>query len=156
MPSTTHDPSCWRPSSHIRPLAIGIARRDDRILVAAVCQDDGTVKGWRPFGGGIEHGERSAEAVVRELHEELGAHVEVGERLGVIENIYTHHGVVGHEVVFVHEMNMPEPGLASEDAFVFHEDSGVPGRGEWRPLDAFMRSNGDVLFPEGLLELLRP
>jgi lysophospholipase len=43
----------WRPRQEIRPVAIGLLRDGDRLLVAEVPNDDGSVKGWRPLGGGI-------------------------------------------------------------------------------------------------------
>ncbi len=39
-------------------------------------------------GGGVESGESLDEAVVRELHEELGAEVEVVAKLGVVSDFY--------------------------------------------------------------------
>jgi hypothetical protein len=50
----------WRPKPFIRPVAIGVIRRGDELLVAAVADDGGTINGWRPPGGTIEPGERAA------------------------------------------------------------------------------------------------
>jgi len=62
----------WRPHPIVRPVAIGVVRRGDQLLVVAVCDDAGAIKGWRPLGGTIELGERAAEALRREFVEELG------------------------------------------------------------------------------------
>jgi ADP-ribose pyrophosphatase YjhB (NUDIX family) len=61
----------WRPAPVIRPIAIGVIRRDDRLLVMAVRDDHDNLKGWRPLGGTIEFGERAADALKREFIEEL-------------------------------------------------------------------------------------
>jgi hypothetical protein len=52
--------STWRPPSIVRPIAVGVVRRRDELLLMAVRDDDGTLKGWRPLGGAIEFGERAA------------------------------------------------------------------------------------------------
>ena len=50
----------WRPKPCIRALAIGVVRRGEELLVVAVADDAGVIKGWRPLGGTIELGERAA------------------------------------------------------------------------------------------------
>lgn len=106
----------------------------------------------RMLGGGIELGERSEEAVVREIREELGVELMAPRLLGVVENIFEFGGETGHEVVFVYggradrleEVVPPEGGT-------FH-DGDVPIRVEWRPLDD---AGADVpLYPDGVAGLL--
>jgi hypothetical protein len=46
--------SRWRPVEAVRVVAIGIARRDDRMLAVEVLDDDDALKGWRPPGGGVD------------------------------------------------------------------------------------------------------
>ena len=55
----------------IRALVICIFQKDDSILVA---EGYDPVKGenfYRPIGGGIEYGEKSTEALMREVREKL-------------------------------------------------------------------------------------
>ena len=50
-----------------------------------------TVKGSafaRPLGGGIDFGETSQDAIVREIREELGAELTDARLLGIVENIF--------------------------------------------------------------------
>jgi 8-oxo-dGTP pyrophosphatase MutT (NUDIX family) len=57
----------------------------------------------RPIGGGIEFGEHSRDAVLREIREEVGAEVGRLELIGVLESIFTYEGALGHELVFVYD-----------------------------------------------------
>ncbi len=140
----------WRPRSHIRPIVIGLFRRDDRLLSAAVTEDDGAVKGWRPLGGGINFGETAECALAREMREELGATIGSITRLAVLENLFTHHGAQGHEIVFVLTANFVDPGLAADEDFVL-EDGGVRSRAAWVPISEF-RTRREYLLPAGLIE----
>jgi 8-oxo-dGTP pyrophosphatase MutT (NUDIX family) len=88
-------------TTRIRPIAVCLFRNENRILVS---EGFDTVKQYyyyRPLGGGIEYGESSREAIVREIQEELGARVENLQLLGVLENIFVYEGQLGHEIVFV-------------------------------------------------------
>ena len=62
----------WRPCPSIRAISIGVVRRGEEVLVVAVRDDAGAIKGWRPLGGAIEFGERANEALNREIEEEVG------------------------------------------------------------------------------------
>ncbi len=145
--------SHWRPAPQIRPKAIGILWRGDAILVCAVPNDDGTTKGWRPLGGTIEFGETAAQTLKRELFEEIGATVSIGAQLGVIENIYTHQGEPGHEIMFVYKANLIDPGLATAETCVVIEDNGSRHCAAWVPIGDFT-SGDQLLFPKGLFALL--
>jgi 8-oxo-dGTP pyrophosphatase MutT (NUDIX family) len=79
----------WRPHPIVRPVAIGVFRRGDQLLVVAMCDDAGAIKGWRPPSGTIE---RAAEALRREFTEELGREITEPRLITVIENLYEHHG----------------------------------------------------------------
>ena len=53
---------------------------------------------WALPGGRVEPGEPAALAVVREMLEETGEHIECGELLYVVENFFEHKGTPQHEV----------------------------------------------------------
>lgn len=107
----------WRPRGVIRPVAIGVPFSGGAILAAAVTEDDGTRKGWRPLGGGIEFGETAEAAVLREFHEELQARARVLRRIGIIENLFEHHDAQGHEIVFAFELALEDAGIAKKESF---------------------------------------
>ena len=62
-----------------RVAAYAVIIRDDRILLARLAPRISPDELWTLPGGGIEHGEHPRDAVVREVHEETGLDVTVGE-----------------------------------------------------------------------------
>lgn len=105
----------------------------------------------RLLGGGVEPGERSEAAVVREISEELGASLLDPTLVGVLENIFVFDGDPGHEVVFVYSGRLAEGDHVPVEGGTY-ADNGVPMRVEWRPLDD---AGVDVpLYPDGVRELL--
>ncbi len=149
MENLTH---YWRPRQSIRAISLGLPICDGRLLVSAVTEDDGRTKGWRPLGGGIDFGESAEAAVLRELAEEIHAEAKIVTRLGVFENIYSHQGQQGHEVVFAFEVELISFGLAAADEFVL-EDGEFRDRAAWIPLNDFQNGN-ETLLPDGLLPLV--
>src|SRR5262249_25090925 len=76
---------CDRMSNEVRRVAICVFRHADRILVA---RGHDALKGqhfMRPLGGRIEFGELAADALRREIREELNAEIHEPELLGVLE-----------------------------------------------------------------------
>jgi 8-oxo-dGTP pyrophosphatase MutT (NUDIX family) len=140
-------------SSAIRPIAIGVVRRGRELLVFNAVDSVKGERFHRPLGGGIEFGERSDEAVVRELREETGFEVRVESRLGVLENVFTHEGREWHEICFVFDVSFADPSAYDCETFeVVETVSGVEVRlpAVWVDPDAL----DAPLYPDGLRELL--
>jgi len=106
----------------------------------------------RLLGGGVEMGESSEAAVVREIAEELGATLVDPRLLGVLENVFTYDGEPGHEVVFVYAGRLAEGDVVPLEG-AWYEDVGVPMWVEWRPCDAD-DAGALPLYPDGLGRLL--
>jgi 8-oxo-dGTP diphosphatase len=66
-----------------RIAAYAVCRQDDQVLLARFVSRDGSDRHWTLPGGGIMHAEDPYRAVVREVAEETGYHVEVKGLLGV-------------------------------------------------------------------------
>jgi ADP-ribose pyrophosphatase YjhB (NUDIX family) len=137
----------------IRPVALCVIRRGSEILVF---EGHDTVKGetfHRPLGGGVEFGETGAEAVARELREELGA-VLVGLRhLGTLENIFTYEGRAGHEIAFIYEADFADLGFYDRERLPVVEDGHDVVEAVWKPVAAFL-DGSLILYPTGILDLL--
>lgn len=138
----------------IRPLAICVFRRGDRILVSENYDPTREETFYRPLGGGIEFGERSIEAARREIREELGAEVRNLRLLGVLENIFTFGGRPGHEVVFVFDAAFEDPSFYERRELTGYEGEDEPFTVVWKRLSDF-GPGGPPLYPEDLLDLLR-
>jgi 8-oxo-dGTP pyrophosphatase MutT (NUDIX family) len=143
----------WRPQSTIRLKVIGIAFSENRILVCEVLNDERTLKGWCPLGGGVNFGETSEEALRREFMEELGCQLTILDKPIFCENIFEHQGVKGHEIVLIFPVILNDSNLYKKVRFQIKEDSGSLHWVEWVELDRF-KHNKDVLFPSSLLSHL--
>lgn len=140
--------------NQIRPIALCVFLNNNRILVF---EGHDPVKGetfYRPLGGGIEFGERSEDAVRRELKEELNVDITDLKYLGILENIFTFNSGSYHEVVLVFDGTLIEPGLYEQALIPGKEANGDDIRAMWKSLDEFEPGNL-ILYPDGLLNLLR-
>lgn len=140
-------------NGQIRAIAICVFRKGDSILV---CEGFDEVKQdyyFRPMGGGIEYGETSFNAIKREVLEEIGASMTNIHFLGAVENIFTHNGNLGHEIVFVYDAEFVEKTFYEKSSFVGYEDNGAAFTLHWKPISDF-KSNGLRLVPEDLVTLL--
>jgi len=137
----------------IRPLALGIFRHAGRLLVF---EGHDPIKGeafYRPLGGGIEFGETGAQALAREIREEIGAEVTNVRYIGLCENIFTYAGEIGHEIVLLYEAELADRSLYERDVIEVVEPGGVTFKAFWPPLSDF--ADGRVpLYPDGLFALL--
>lgn len=137
----------------IRPLAIGIFRRGNEILVFEGYDPSKDQVFYRPLGGAIEFGEYGYQALAREMGEEVGTGVADLRYLGVCENIFVYDGETGHEIVLVYEGNLADRSLYERRSFTGHEDDGTPFTAVWKSLE-FFRQGQAPLYPDGLLALL--
>ncbi len=144
----------WRPRQQICVKAIGLLWHGPRLLAAEVINEDGTLKGVRPLGGGVRFGETWQAALRREYREELGLEVRVTGAPIVLENIFDHAGAIGHEVVFAADIAVVSGTLPTHGAIPFHEADGSAWQARWFDFDALDGAGGVPLFPAGLKQAL--
>ncbi|MEH7380927.1 NUDIX hydrolase [Bacillus sp. JJ1533] len=137
----------------IRPIVICVFKKNDSILVAEGYDSVRKDYYYRPIGGGIEFGESSSEALVREIQEEIKADITDINYLGTLENIFTYNGDTGHEMVVVYDAAFVNKSFYQTDFFEGIEDNGTIIKIYWKPLSDFQ--NGKLrLVPESLLRLI--
>lgn len=143
----------WRPADTIRVKALALIWQDDALLLSEVFDDTGKVTGVRPLGGTVEFGEPWRDALQREFLEELGARITLLENHFVMENLYEHHGVTGHEIVFLCHAHFADGSFYRQDTFSYLESDETHGTALWMSLDEIVARQLE-LYPTGLREQL--
>ncbi|WP_421983680.1 NUDIX hydrolase [Roseibium sp.] len=141
----------WRPANTITVKALALIWQDDALLLSDVYDDSGRATGMRPLGGTVEFGEPWRDALQREFLEELGAQITLLDSQFVIENLFEHHGVPGHEIVFLCHAHFTDNRFYRQDSLVFEESDETDGMAKWVSL-AEMDAKGLELYPTGLRE----
>lgn len=121
----------------IRPLVICIFHNKGSILVAKGMDPKSGKSFYRPIGGGIEYGERSEDALVREVKEEINAEIDCIHYLGTVENIFTYNGELGHEIVQVYDASFVDQSFYHKSKFIGIEDNGVEFEIMWKSIEDF-------------------
>ena len=141
-------------AGRIRPIAICLFRHGARVLVSESYDSIKQDYFCRPLGGGIEFGETSRAAIVREIKEEIGAAVENLRLVGVLENIFVYEGQHGHEIVFVYDAEFVDKTLYEQTEIDYcWPEAEAWCKAVWRSL-AELKQNNIRLVPEGLTALL--
>ncbi|MER0237132.1 NUDIX domain-containing protein [Fulvimarina sp. MAC8] len=145
--------SAWSPPQRIRPIAIGLIVEDGHALLMEVRDRSGTLKGFRPVGGGIEFGEAAGHALTREFQEELGWKPLDLQFITVCENLFEHNGSPGHEIVFVFKGRRPNDAPPPDHRTrIDFEDHGTPTSIRWVRAGDLA---GTPLFPDQIAPLLK-
>ena len=92
----------------IRPIVLGIAKKDNKVLVSEGYDKVKDEKFYRSIGGGIEFLENSTDALKREFKEELNIDINVGDFLGISENIFTYNGKNAHELIMFYNVDIKD------------------------------------------------
>lgn len=137
-----------------------IAIHDGRVLLHRSEADSF----WVMPGGRVEFGESAADALVRELREEIGVDARVERLLWVVENFFQHNGAEHHELGMYFLTAMPAhwPHLRDDAPFDGFEQT-VRLIYQWFPLallpeivlyPAFLRSTLQAL-PENTVHIVQ-
>ncbi|MBE9157645.1 NUDIX hydrolase [Nodosilinea sp. LEGE 06152] len=138
--------------ARIRPISICLLRRGEEILVHE-SYDSVKERGFaRPLGGGIDFGETSADAAIREIKEELGVDITGVVLLGIVENIFVYEGAPGHEIVFVYDGRFVDESLYEQESLMAMEGK-RQFEAVWRSPSA-LRTGPHRLVPEQLWDFL--
>ncbi|NOZ62417.1 MAG: NUDIX domain-containing protein [Calditrichaeota bacterium] len=138
---------------YIRPVALGIFKKNDEILVFRGHDFHSNEDFYRPLGGGIEFGETGSKALKREIMEEMGAEIGNVEYLATLENIFSLNNQTGHEIVLVYRADFSEAEIYQRKKFQITEDDLEPYDACWKNLKEF-ETDEAILYPEGILEII--
>jgi len=130
----------------IRPVALLLAAKNNKILVIAANDYVKNEDFYRLIGGGIEFGETGAEALKREVKEEIKAEIKNIKYLGIIENIFNFEGKKMHELTLVYRADFKDKNI--------YKKQNIKILDSWHPQKAYWLNKKAVLkakfYPEGL------
>lgn len=128
----------------IRPIALGIAIKNNKLLVS---EGIDTVKKqifYRCLGGGIEFLEKSEDALKREFLEEINKNIIVKNFLGISENIFTYEGKKAHELILFYSIEVSDEDYQEEYKVI--DDNGE-SIAKWIDIDEFKKKK-KIIYPE--------
>ena len=106
----------------IRPIVLGLAIKDNKLLVSEGFDKVKNQTFYRCLGGGIEFLEKSTDALKREFKEEINIDIVIKDFLGISENIFTYEDKNAHELVFYYNINILAEDYKEE--YIVTDDNG--------------------------------
>ena len=119
--------------SRQRIAAYAVITRGDEILLCRLAPKVASRETWHLPGGGVDFGEHPADAVVREVHEETGLEVAVGEVAHVASAITGQNSTPRHAVRLYYDAVLVDPANATPSV---QEVDGSTIDARWFPLEA--------------------
>ena len=134
----------------IRPIVLGIVKRENKILVSEGYDKVKNEVFYRCIGGGIEFLEDSKDALKREFKEELNIDISVGEFLGISENIFTYNGKNAHELILFYNVDINDRDY-KEEYHIIDDNSETDAM--WIDINKF-KNNELKIYPEQMFKYL--
>ena len=130
-------------SKKMTDVAAAVIFRDNKVFIARRSEGQRLAGFWEFPGGKIEQGESGAEAIIREIKEELGITVQVG---GFIGQCVHHYGTWSIRLM-VYECDWVSGRLVPK----VHDDTAWVGADE---LDSYSLAPADIHFVEAVREII--
>lgn len=134
----------------IRPIVLGLAIRNNKILVSEGFDKVKKQTFYRCLGGGIEFLEKSTDALKREFMEETQIDIIVKNFIGISENIFTYNGKNAHELVLYYSIDIPDEYY--KDEYIVNDDHGQC-KATWIDINEF-KNKQKILYPEDVFKYL--
>lgn len=134
----------------IRPIALGLAIKNNKLLVGEGFDSVKQETFYRCLGGGIEFLEKSETALKREFLEEINANITINNFLGISENIFTFNGKKAHELILFYSVDISEKDF-KEEYYILDEDNS--GKAIWVDIDEF-KNNEKILYPRDVFKYI--
>ncbi|GLU53148.1 NUDIX hydrolase [Dyadobacter frigoris] len=116
----------------------GVAIHDGKLLLHKTLTDNF----WSLPGGRVDMFEFSRETLLREMLEEIGKTISVGNLLWIVENFFEYNDIKHHEIGFYYQMEITD--LQNQDDFIIKEDE-TELLFHWREIDNI---NPESIYPE--------
>ena len=134
----------------IRPIVLGLAIKDNKLLVSEGFDKVKNQTFYRCLGGGIEFLEKSTDALKREFLEEININIIIKNFLGITENIFTYEGKNAHELVMYYNIDISNEDYKEE--YIVNDDNGQ-SKATWIDIDEFKNGN-KILYPKEVFKYL--
>lgn len=134
----------------IRPIVLGIAIKNNKLLVQEGFDSVKNQTFYRCLGGGIEFGEKSYEALKREFLEEIQLDITLKDFLGISENVFTLYGKKAHEIVFFYSINIKDSDY-KEDYIITEVNKTI--KAKWVDINDF-KNGKSILYPEEVFQYI--
>ena len=134
----------------IRPIALGLAIKNNKLLVSEGFDKVKNEIFYRCLGGGIEFLEKGKEALKREFLEEINVDIIVKDFLGISENIFTYQGKKAHELILFYSIEIPAKNYQEEYNVI--DDHGETFA-KWIDINEFKNKN-KILYPEEVFKYI--
>ena len=134
----------------IRPIALGLAIKDNKLLVSEGFDKVKNETFYRCLGGGIEFLEKSEEALKREFLEEINVDIAVKDFLGISENIFTYQGRKAHELILFYSIEISDENYQEEYKVIDDHGETIA---KWINIDEFKNKN-KILYPEEVFKYI--
>ena len=134
----------------IRPIALGLAIKNNKLLVSEGFDKVKNETFYRCLGGGIEFLEKSEEALKREFLEEINVDITVKDFLGISENIFTYQGKKAHELILFYSIEISDKNYQEEYKVINDHGETIA---KWIDIDEFKNKN-KILYPEEVFKYI--
>ena len=134
----------------IRPIALGLAIKNNKLLVSEGFDKVRNETFYRCLGGGIEFLEKSEEALKREFLEEINVDITVKNFLGISENIFTYQGKKAHELILFYSIEISDENYQEEYKVIDDHGETIA---KWINIDEFKNKN-KILYPEEVFKYI--
>lgn len=134
----------------IRPIVLGLAIKDNKLLVSEGFDNVKNQTFYRCLGGGIEFLEKSTDALKREFQEEINIDIAIKNFLGISENIFTYEGKNAHELVLYYNIDILDKDYKDEYIVI---DDNSQSKAVWIDVDEFKNGN-KILYPEEVFKYI--
>ena len=134
----------------IRPIALGLAIKNNKLLVSEGFDKVKNETFYRCLGGGIEFLEKSEEALKREFLEEINVDITVKDFLGISENIFTYQGKKAHELILFYSIEISDENYQEEYKVIDDHGETIA---KWIDIDEF-KNKSKILYPEEVFKYI--